>query len=231
MKFLILSLLSLNLFAFNLTPLSQSITLGKNSNTVIYQVLNKNKEPIAIEASLKIRKMGRDGKEELPDVEEGLFLIYPTQIILKPGEKRGIKIQYLGNNNLKNELSYRLLVEQLPVDFKKKTKTGVKLLLRYLGALYVTKDEFKPVLQVKSMKMVGTDLVIEIANTGSLHQVLKNLELTFFDTSVKKIVLTKDRLPSFNGENILAQSTRVFTISNLTEFKINQKSKVELSYD
>ena len=230
--FYTLIFLSFNTFAFNLTPLSQSILMGKNSNTVIYQIQNKNKEPIAIEASLKQRVMDDSGKEELPSVKEGEFLIYPTQIILKPGEKRGIKVQYLGTGPLNNEKAYRLLVEQLPVDFKKVKKTGVKLLLRYLAALYVTKEEFSSKVVVKSMRTVGKDLILELSNNGKKHQVLKNLELIFYGTNLKKkISLTKDRLVNFNGENLLANSKRTFVISNVTEFKLTKSSRVELKYD
>lgn len=220
-------------YAFTLSPLSQSIEIGQNLNTVIYQIENKNKEPIAVESSLKIRQMGEDGKEELPDVLDDDFLIYPTQLILKPGEKRGVKVQYLGSLDIKNELAIRVLVEQLPIDFEKRKQTGVKLLLRYLGALYVTKDTFKPAPLVKKMEASNEELKFSVENSGLAHVVFKNLKVDIVDgkNSSDKYSLSSEQLEGFNGENILAKMTRIFIVKNPFGKVISNKAKVTLRYD
>lgn len=217
-------------FAFNLSPLSQSIEIGKNLNTVIYQIENKNKEPIAVESSLKVRNMKEDGKEDLPEVKESDFLIYPTQLILKPGEKRGLKIQYLGNLDIKEELAYRVLVEQLPIDFERRKQTGVKLLLRYLGALYVTKDDFKGNIVVSKFESTKEDLKFSVKNSGNKHIVFKNLSLEIINGK-EKIKLSSEQLEGFIGENILAKMSRVFSVKNTLGKTIPEGSKVVLKYD
>lgn len=229
-KLFFLSLLFINSYAFNLSPLSQSIILGRDKNSVIFQVENKNKEPIAIEASLKVRQMNELGVEELPEVEENLFLIYPLQLVLKPGEKRGIKIQYLGDDKIKKEGAYRLLVEQLPIDFKKQKTSGVKLLLRYLGALYVSKEEFHSNVVVKKILNEDNGLRVEVENLGKNHQVLKNLKIVL-NNEKDVVVLEASDLEGMNGENILGESRRIFKLKNSKNLKISQKASAKLKFE
>ncbi len=209
MKISLLILLSQITFAFNLTPLSQSIVIGKNSETVIYQVENKNKEAMAIEISLADRNMGTDGKEKRPEVKDGKFLLYPTQLILKPGQKRGIKVKWLGGE-IKKENAFRIIVEQLPIDFKKDKSSGIKLLLKYLGALYVTKTEFNPSISTKVTSVDGDMVKIQVSNSGTKHQVLKNLKLIFSKDKSSLSFKGKD-LKGIDGENILAGKKRNFS--------------------
>lgn len=233
MKIFLTLILSSLCFGFSLTPLSQSIVVGKNNDTVIYQVQNNNKEPIALEVSLKERLMKIDGKEDQPDVDEDLFLIYPTQIVLKPGQKRGVKVKWLGSKKLKEEKSYRLVVEQLPVDFKKKSKTGVKLLLKYLGALYITSDKFRPEVKLGKVQLEKDKLFFPLENRGNKHKVLKNLIVVYEQKGKKPIEVTGKELDGFIGENILANSRRDFKIPVPTVFKGKDFSqgKFKLRYE
>lgn len=232
MRILILLLLSNFTLAFSLTPLSQSIVMGQNNDTVIYQVSNKNKEPIALEVSLVKREMLKSGKEEQPEVKDGQFLLYPTQLILKPGQKRGIKVQWLGGK-ISSEGAYRIKVEQLPIDFKKEKSSGIKLLLKYLGALYVTKDSFKPKLSASIVEVVDGKVLIDVKNAGKRHKILRSLELKLSKND-QKIELSGKELKGIDGENILAEMTRRFELilpQKYGSYGVNKAWGIKLKYD
>jgi len=233
MKIITLLLISNLSLAFSLTPLSQSIVIGQNKETAIYQVENKNKEPIAVEVSLVERIMDSSGKEKQPEVKDGLFLLYPTQLILKPGQKRGIKVQWLAGD-VKSEKAYRIKVEQLPIDFKKEKSSGIKLLLKYLGALYISKPDFKSKISARVSSANKENISLTISNKGSKHQVLKKLRVILKKPG-QSIELEADELKGIDGENILAGLTRKFVLkkNDKLESVINVKdwSGVTLKYE
>lgn len=218
MRIWIFALLSQLTFAFNLIPLSQTILVGKDNSTVIFQVENKTKEPIALEASLRMRLMDESGKEQRPEIADGKFLIYPEQIVLKPGQKRGIKVKWLGAK-VSNEQSFRIIVEQLPIDFKKQKKTGVKLLLKYVGALYVSQRDFESKISLKGVVRKGENLIFPIVNNGKQHKVLNNLKIAFRKKGQKEFFINDKALAGISGENILSNSKRVFKIKTPSELK------------
>jgi fimbrial chaperone protein len=233
MRIILILLISQLTFAFNFTPLSQSIIIGKNNETVIYQVENKNKEPIAVEVSLIERIMDRNGKEKHPEVADGLFLLYPTQLILKPGQKRGIKVKWLGKD-VKSEKAFRIKVEQLPIDFKKEKSSGIKLLLKYLGALYVSKDQFKSKIKAKILSIKDNMVAIEVSNSGQKHQVLRKLKVEFKNKTKKKTIVEGEILKGMDGENVLSKSNRIFKIplsEQLTKFNLSKETGVSLKYE
>ena len=226
-KIILATLIALPLYAFRLSPLSDSIIIGKDKNTVVYQVTNNTDKPMAIEASLVKREMNIDGSEKLPAVDDKNFIIYPNQIILKPAEKRGIKVTWLGQNDIKSELSYRLKIEQLPIDFDKKKKTGIKIIMKYLGALYISKEEFKSDIHVDSISVEKDEVVFTVENRGTSHQLLKNLKLKI----KKKILLEADSLKGFAGENVLAKKKRRFRLKKDLFKEVPKVNEVVLVYE
>ena len=220
-------LTALNTFAFRLSPLSNSIYIGKSKNTVVYQVTNNSDAPMAIEASIVKREMNENGKENLPKTKKDMFIVYPNQLILKPKEKRGIKVTYLGPKNIPSELSYRIKIEQLPIDFDKKSKTGIKILMKYLGALYVTKEEFKHQIVLKEIVEKENHYLFKVANEGKSHKLLKRLKISVGE----KDFIESDKLKNFSGENILSQSIRRFSVKKDLFKKRPSASGVKLLYE
>ncbi len=226
LKYFLALFIFTNVFAFRLSPLSHTIILGKNKNTVIYQVTNNTKSPMALEASVTKRIMDKDGSEKLPPPDKDTFIVYPSQLILKPKEKRGIKVTWLGAKDIKEELSYRLKIEQLPIDFEKKDKTGIKILMRYLGALYVSSSKFTPKVVLKSITEKSDDLIFTVANEGTSHKLLKKLKIVTKNETIESEVL-KD----FSGENLLSKSEREFSVKRELFKKRPIVKEVSLVYE
>jgi fimbrial chaperone protein len=161
--------------------------------------------------------------------------LYPAQLIIPAGEKRSVKVFWTGNEIPVKEASYRLIAEQLPIELEKSKskKASIKVLLRYIAALYVQSENFSSDVAIKEMKNQGKKIQILVVNSGKKHQVLSNLNLFFTDDkSNKKILFTAEELKGMAGENILADSKRIFSFNKEGKFALmNPTDKVTISFD
>lgn len=209
-------------FAFKLTPMSSEIkSLGKEARTT-FQVENDGDKPVPVQVTLAKRIVDERGKEKYPPAGED-FMVFPTQVILKPGEKRTINVRYMagakGDHSV--EKAFRIIAEQLPLQLGAKDKdeqgAGINVLLRYIAALYVLPDKIVRKLEVTKAEIQGDSLIVTLKNSGSVHEILENYALEISGSLdgkklTKKIAGPKE-LKGFYGENILANHERIFSIS------------------
>lgn len=202
------------LYAFNFNPMSQSIELGDAQKSAQFYIENESNEKMAIELSVRERVMDESGKESLPSTSE--ITVFPPQMIIPPKEKRTIRVNWVGGKELKSEKAFRVIAEQLPlkVDEKTKKKSGIQMLMKYVAALYVTPKDSEARLKLVSLEKDGANLRILVRNEGTKHQVLNKPKVKF---SKSKKSFGPDELQGMTGENVLAGSSRLFTIKNFKD--------------
>ena len=225
--------ISLNSYAFKFSPMSTSIGVKLKENSTLFYLENDSDQPIAVNATLLKRSMNKEGIETNEKVDDELTL-YPSQLIIPAGEKRSIKVTWVGKTIPQTELAYRLVTEQLPIDIEKNKKknASIKVLLRYVAALYVLPEEFSPNITLKKLDVDEKNITFTIANSGKKHQVLSNLELKISGSGKKIIELKSDELKTMSGENILAESERVFRFPKNGKFiEIQPLDKVKISFE
>jgi fimbrial chaperone protein len=220
--------------------MSLTINPESGSNSSIVFLENDSSQPIAIQMSVNKRLMDRSGKEEMPEELEQLQ-IFPNQLIIPPFEKKSVKVTWIGksgkeNSNEKNiEKAFRIIAEQLPIDLekeKKRKRGNVKILLRYVGALYVDLGKTQSEVQLKKFTTTKKELNFIIENKGSKHQVLSNLKLVFIKKGNPDIQIDSKDLKNFAGENILAQSERDFILLKDKKLEsIDESYQVKLNFD
>ncbi|EQC43001.1 gram-negative pili assembly chaperone, N-terminal domain protein [Bacteriovorax sp. BSW11_IV] len=222
---LFITLISINTYAFKLSPMS--ITLDKDSEFKgTIQVQNESSEPLAIEISMAKRVMDTKGSETHPEANS-LFEIYPAQIILTPKQKRSIRVTWKGDKKIESEQAFRLIAEQLPIEIDGKKKAGIKLLLKYIAAIYVTGDDNKSDIQTAIIAQKENKLSIKIDNKGTKHQILKDAEIILY-SGKNEFKIKTEELKNLAGENILAKNTREFEIKIPTTNKIE---KIRLKFN
>lgn len=222
-------------WAFVFSPISVSFDPSGPGATRSFQLENDSKGDMAIEVSIATRTVNLDGKEinEKTAEIENQFLIYPPQLLLKSKEKRTVRVSWVGDKNPKSELAFRIIAEQLPVQTEKsdpKAKGAViKMLLKYVGAIYITPTGAKPELVVQEAKPLidkQSSLSITIQNKGTEHKILSNLSLKLTPVSAHKsenlgkntqnpassIFLQPKQIKEISAQNLLAGATQRFTI-------------------
>ena len=208
-------------------PMSQTINSSKKNRTALFTVLNDSDSPIAIQLDMRVRDMKPDGSEKHPESDD--FLIFPDQLVLGAKKRRVIKVKWLKGEVKETEKAYRLIVEQLPIDVTKKVtkKTDIKILLRYIAALYVAPEKGKSELRVISSKTTKDlkRVVFYVENSGSIHQVLLKPALSITQEG-KSFIVTN--LEGIRGENILAKTRRYFSFEPPRGVNIQKPYTVEL---
>lgn len=177
-------------YAFKISPFKMYLSSKGNLSRGNFLVDNNTEYTKAINVYILRRDMDEDAQEINEEIG-GEFTVYPSQLILRPGEKQDVKIQYLGNADIQHELAYRLIAEELPLDFvqhkvteeeyKAKPNGGLGISLMYKGSLYVSPvtGTHSPRLQLNDYKydMEENIIIADIANIGTRHIVLKDTML------------------------------------------------------
>lgn len=223
--------ISINAYAFKFSPMSTSIGIKANKNTTLFYLENDSDQPIAVSASILKREMNVEGVESNQKIN-GELTVYPTQLIIPANEKRSVKVTWVGKSIPTAELSYRLVAEQLPIelDKKKNQKASIKVLLRYVAALYVESEDYSSEVSLKKIEVNDKNVSFLLSNTGKKHQVLSNLSMKI--SGKKDIEFTADELKGMTGENVLGLSERVFHFPKSGKFKdIQPSDKVKINFE
>ncbi len=194
---------------------------------------NNSPEKLAIQVSMAGREVTPGGVEKNPDADDD-FIIYPSQIVLGGNEKRTVRVTWAGDTKPGRELAFRIIAEQLPVDTQKPDKKGqavIRMLLRYMGAVYITPRGSAPKIEVTKLERVeatkgktGPLLAITIKNLGTAHQIL-----TAANLKIGAVTLKDDVTKVLSGLNLLAGGVRRFEIPWPAQLTVeNLKSKAEL---
>ncbi len=222
-NYFLISIISFNLFALRLTPMAGYMTPSGNQSVFNFTAINSTNSPEALKVRIEYRnpedqmKYGKTASE--------LFQVYPKKAILFPKKsgktfKRDIKLVWVGGEVKDIERSFRLIVEQVPLNFSKKKLNGGKMQIvsRYIASVYVAAPKFKSSVSVLSSKVSGGKLIVDVKNTGTKHHLFKDLSVKIkINGSVRS--LTRDEMKGIYLYSVLANSNRQFVVELPRELK------------
>lgn len=197
--------------AFRFSPFRAKFDPSGSGANQLFLVENNTDEPASVQISVMTREVDENGNETNKDAEKD-FTIYPAQMVLEPHTQKSVRVQWMGDANLRQEKAYRIIAEQLPVNLDKNEpkRSAVKFLINYRGALFVTPSGLKQDVALDSFKAVETGgkkmLELVFNNSGTQHALLQNLELDFGGVKIAG----DDKLQGVVGEGILAGHKRKF---------------------
>ena len=209
--------------------MTQTIDLGEGKKSGQFQIHNNTDKtvPVSIRAVQRIQKS--DGKEELPSTSD--LKIFPPQLIVPKKAKRSVRVDWVSKEKLTEEKSYRIVAEQVPLDVDKKSegiKGGIKMLMRFMSALYVDPGKTKSNLKISKLESAKGKLKVFLTNSGTKHQYLNNVKIKI--SHGKKIIkLKKSELEQLEGHNVLAGKTRIFEFS--TNQSVDNNYKGTIAFD
>jgi fimbrial chaperone protein len=160
--------------AFELQPMSATIDPAAASPTVTFDVINTTDAPVAVQMRATTRRIDRDGTEFNSDASDQLQL-FPTQLILRPGQRQTVRVRWIGAGVPREELPFRIVAEQLPINLSREEESasGVRMMLRYRATLYVRPAGAAPDLRVTALGLDESGAVqLTIENSGTAHQLL-----------------------------------------------------------
>jgi len=202
---LFMSLVNSSQAGFSMSPLIVTLEPSKQVTTgeVIVSFQGDVKAPTAVEIKVKGREVSQDGaKVTYPeDKSADNIVVYPTQIVLMPGETQRVQVKWAGEALPRKEIAYGLIAEEAPIKLgdenepRSKPMGRVILTGRYEGAIVVLPPNIKPNTVVDSAKS-GLDsagnnqLILLINNKGTARQKLQGIKLQVapIDNSGKPII-------------------------------------------
>jgi fimbrial chaperone protein len=195
--------------AISFTPIEMDFAPTGRGSTQIFRLENTTPEPVAVEISMKSRLMKLNGEDDLQDAEDQ-FNVFPSQVVMQPGQVQSVRVQYIGPAALDRERAFRLIAEQLPIDVGQAPSNGgrMRLLVKYVASVYVLPSNLKAILSVTKLEVVdGKWLAITMQNQGKTRKILKNISL-----DIGSVGLSSLDLKGLEGENILANTIREFRV-------------------
>lgn len=219
---------------FTLVPISATVEPKGYGVTASFRVENESSNRVAFQIKMVTRDMDEFGKETtLPATN--LFTVFPPQGIISAGQKQNVRVVWKGTPSPTNELAYRIVAEELPVELEgEKSASHIKVLLRYMGTVYVRPKNCKSQLQISPVtrSSIGNTNAYEfsVSNHGTAHQGLVNPTLTLTDSQGNKTELRAEQLPGVAGQNVLALHTRRFRVGFPAALK-EQQYQAEIRVD
>jgi fimbrial chaperone protein len=209
--------------------MTQTIDLSNNQKKTQFQIDNTTSEaiPVSIKVYKRIQKI--DGTEEMPETND--LKVFPPQLIIPKGEKRTIRVDWISKEKPTMENSYRIVAEQVPVDINEKDQksSGIKMLLRYMAALYVNPGKTKAQLSIVKIENTKDKTKITVQNEGSKHQHFSaNFDISF-KVDKKTIPLPKEHRKIFEGQNILAKSIRIFEMPLINGLSAKSEGTIKIA--
>lgn len=219
--------------AYSVSPILLTLTPKGAESKKTVDIKNDSDEPIAIELSVAKRLISKEGVEsiEVNDATDKAFGIYPAQLVIRPNSTRTVQVQYLGDKSITTEQAYRMMVEEVSIDFerpakKQKSQGGVDFLVEYRTSLYVAPKGAKADLVVKSLKKENDQLVLEVENKGNAHTMIVQPKLQ----SAGTVVLDEKSLGGMIDTNVLAGNTRVYKMPWPKGKTVDQLKGLNLTY-
>ncbi|HVR36447.1 MAG TPA: fimbria/pilus periplasmic chaperone [Methylomirabilota bacterium] len=203
--------------AFKLVPIKMDFEPAGRGANQAFRLENESTNTVAIQISMLTRRMDMDGKETNTSADDD-FIVYPPQVLLKPKQVQTVRVKWVGDSKPEKELAYRILAEQLPVNLENEKQAGaqIKLLIRYLGSVYIVPKGAKADVVLESA-VPRTDaqgqrqIELIFHNRGNAHMILRDLRLTI-QVGDKTVELEPEALPNIAGENMLAGGKRRFVV-------------------
>ncbi|MBI9101558.1 MAG: molecular chaperone [Spirochaetales bacterium] len=230
-------LTSFFLYSFTFEPISTNYTPSGPRSNQVFRISNNETSRIAVKISVTTRETDLEGNE-VNNPADDLFMIYPSRTMLNPGETRSVRVKWLGEQDPDVEIPFRIIAEQIPVDFNPTERTeggGIRLSYKYIGNIYILPVGGKPEVVIDSFELNRDELTLMLDNQGTRHTVLANLSVTIVSNEGEKIYsLTEEEVAPGSGINLLTGFPRkiIFTLNSETvELLKNDGWEVAIDFD
>lgn len=215
-----LSFLSASALAYDLKPMVVQLKPSGAGSSATAVITNTHEVPIAVEVHAFNREQLPDGTDKLTP-EDSDIIVTPPQMVIPPKGSQSFRIQWVGDPKPSKELAYRIVTDQLPIQFKKISRNDrtadVTMRYRYEMALYVEPEGTKPSARVVSAEYVAgkdgaKEIALKIKSEGNMRAILDKPVLQLTPAGGSPLRLEGEAIKQLAGLNILPGSERLVRI-------------------
>lgn len=207
--------------AFEFAPIVQEFSPKGGGAVRSFVIRNTQAETVAIQIESFQRTTDEFGEEQRkPEYDD--FVISPPQLVLQPGMSQAVRIQWIGDPEPQQELSYRLIVSQVPIKYAAETTEEVSATLhmgyRYEAAIYVTPPRAKPKAELVSAQPAEDEtgnqvLRLSLKSVGETRAILEDPTLLVTSASSEETArLSGDLVSALHMRNLISGSSAVIDL-------------------
>ena len=170
-----------------------------------YSITNKMNCTIAFDVAVYKRCTDKNGKETLIKDEDS-FLVFPSQLIIKPQEERSVKLRWVGNKEFKKnphkEQAFRVVIKQYKINLnpfkKQKRESTVEFTYQINASLYMTPGKSRSnVVVIKTETFKNGFSRVYVENRGTRHisyaQIKSAIKIPGYNGELNKVLLRNSR--------------------------------------
>jgi fimbrial chaperone protein len=195
--------------AFNFTPIDATLRPSGSAATQTFSLENPGTGPVAVELTVHVREMSETGDDRLSPADD-VFTVYPSQLILQPGARQSVRLQWTGPTELDREQAFRLIAEELPIDLGDEEGdeegAGLDLLVRYVASVYVQPANASARLSLE-LERGEKGIVLVARNQGTMRAVLRDEDFVIIADD-QPVEWSEQQLEALSVTNVLAGHTR-----------------------
>lgn len=204
--------------AYKLEPISRVFAPTGSNATQSFEIINDGAERIALTVSILTLERDETYAEHNRDAEDE-FLVYPPQIVLSPGKRQTLRVTWLGDPRPTRELTYRLVVQQVPIELLDPKATPspalagrVRVMLAYRGTLFIRPPKASPSIDVEARAASNHALVLTLVNRGTSVGLVKSCAVILHGENGAKLELPASALGVMRNHRVLASGRRRYVL-------------------
>ncbi|MCB8881561.1 molecular chaperone [Acidisoma cellulosilytica] len=173
------------------------LALGQIGDTAICTIFNNGTAPTSSQIRIKSwrQEAGQDVLDDTTDI-----VASPPFMTVQPNQQQVVRVANLSATAGATELSYRLLLNELPSPGSL-TGVGIQMLLAFSLPLFISGSDAAPP-QLQAQFLRGSDaIILRLSNSGDVH--IRLADLAYHTKAGARVM----ELPGLSGY-VLARSTR-----------------------
>lgn len=183
---------------FMIRPFAVKLQVNKGEYTGWVELSpNQDKRPVAVELSVYERLLDVDGAEKDTLIPNKDFVVYPSEVLLYPGEKAKVQVVLNNKTNLNMDKAYTLLAKEVKLPLpesenaENKVMIGITPLVNYHAVIAL--ETGKP----GSLSFVSSKSL----DSGKVEVVVENKSSGRVPTEYLYLLIDNQKIVNFTGKN------------------------------
>jgi P pilus assembly chaperone PapD len=193
--------------AFSIDPAVVTFFADKGEKTAFVQLVHTGGGPAAVQFSVLERILDVDGvllNERMPKSAD--FLVHPREIILYPGERATVQVQYKGKGRVTADKAYVLYSQEVPLNVDRDddgVNMSVQMLTNYYTVMAMETGKPGKLVFVSSKEIGGGKIEVIAENKGAGRVPMERIVLVVGGKAIREF--------TGKGNSIMPGQQRRFT--------------------
>lgn len=183
---------------FMIKPFAVKLQVSKGEFTGWVELApNQDKRPVAVELSVYERILDMDGVEKDTLVPNKDFVVYPSEVLMYPGEKAKVQVVLNNKANISIDRSYTLLAKEVQLPLPEVDNPGNKVMVGITPLV-----NYHAVIALETGKPGGLNFVSSKSlDSGKVEVIVENKSAGRVPVDYLYLLVGSSKITDFSGKN------------------------------